>query len=148
MRAQMIMAGTTVALVVAALGLQALPFSRAASAGRVDPRTLDQDAVAFERPLVQFSEARLISPAPEPMAVPDQPAPEPTPAGASPLPSLRGIVRQGNEPIAWLAFEGGPSRSVGVDEAIGDWRVLQIDETRVLLEAGSRRETVSLFAEP
>lgn len=148
MRAHMIMAGTTVALVVSALVFQALPLSQSAPTGRDAPHAVGPGRSAAEHPLVQFSDARLISPAPELSAVPDQPAPEPAPARESPIPSLRGIVRQGNEPIAWLAFEGGPSRPVGVAESIGDWRVIQIDETRVVLEAGPRRETVSLFAEP
>ena len=148
MRAQMIMAGATVALVLAALGLQTLPLSPGAPTGRGDPHVLGQEMSAAEHPPGQFSDARLISPAPEPAAVSDQPALEPAPARVLPLPSLRGIVRQDGEPIAWLAFEGEPSRPVGVDEVIGVWRVIQIDETRVVLEAGSRRETVSLFSGP
>ena len=65
-----------------------------------------------------------------------------------PIPSLLGIVQQDEELTAWLAPDGEASRAVVLGEEIGGWRVVEMSETRLLLEADDRREVLNLFEGP
>lgn len=66
------------------------------------------------------------------------------------LPQLTGLGSDEAGPLAWLSLAQGPARSLRVGERIGDWEVVSIGATSIVLEAGERREQLFVFqsAEP
>lgn len=148
MRIGAVLLSTAAGLALAGVALVLLPVGYLERA-RIQPEATGADeAPTPHRPVAEFGDGRLLrlealSQAPamvEPTA--------PQEVLLLPIPSLLGIVQQDEELTAWLAPDGEASRAVVLGEEIGGWRVVEMSETRLLLEADDRREVLNLFEGP
>ena len=132
---------------LAAAGLVLWPINGPAQLEVPDPESTDQ-VEAIEPPTAQFGDARLVGSGPQTEAsvVIEEPARAAAPE--LPAPALLGIVRQNGELTAWLSFDGAEARAAILGDEIEGWRLTEISETRLVVEASGRREVLGLFDGP
>ena len=132
---------------LAAAGLALWPINGPEPSVVPDPESTHRVA-AIEPLTARFGDARLVgadSQIEAPVVI-EEPVREA--ASELPAPALLGIVRQDGELTAWLSFDGAEARAAFLGDEIEGWRLIEISETRLALEAGGRQEVLGLFDGP